>query len=34
MQSINFSTVKKRTCVDKNGKRYNIKMDSITPVEE
>ena len=22
------------TCVDSNGKRYNTKMDNITPVEE
>lgn len=22
------------TCVDKNGKRYNIEMDLITPVEK
>lgn len=22
------------TCVDKNGKRYNIELDSITPIEE
>lgn len=22
------------TCVDKNGKRYNIEMDNISPIEE
>ena len=22
------------TCVDKNGKKYNIEMDLITPIEE
>jgi hypothetical protein len=22
------------TCVDKNGKRYNIELDSITPLED
>lgn len=22
------------TCVDKNGKKYNIEMDFITPIEE
>ena len=22
------------TCVDKNGKRYNIEMDAISPIEE
>ena len=22
------------TCVDKNGKKYNIEMDNITPIEE
>lgn len=22
------------TCVDKNGKKYNIELDNITPIEE
>lgn len=26
---VNFAT-----CIDKNGKKYNIKMDSITPIEQ
>lgn len=27
-------TVDFATCVDKNGKRYNIELDNIKPIEE
>jgi hypothetical protein len=28
------ATVDFATCVDKNGKRYNIELDNIKPIEE